>query len=301
MTDILIKSNDFFNVPTSEVKRITHVESYLKNLKKLPSNALNDLLMAVIYLQVKNYAGAEELITKIVFRDPHYIFFQECNLPKTIWAKERSLIIGSISIALKYIRENLSNPLLSQMLVQYFLAFNNEDLNKELNALKEYDITLDLALKELKGVKEGKSFFHFWYFMVHDITSEKEKFDMAEKYLDPFLIKNHFENVGWIFNTYYPAKTEGRQIITDQVLKIYNQKKTSHETSLWLNLLSIEPLKRELEKNQKDFEKPSFALKRKQYQEMLGKREACAYAFYQLMLLQDEQKHYLDLLRSCSN
>lgn len=301
MTDILINSNDFFNVPENEIKRISHVESYLKELKKLPSNALNDLLMAVIYLQVKNYNGAEELIKRIVFRDPHFIFFQDCNLPKSLWHKEKSTIINSISLALKYIKENLTNPLLSQMLVQYFLAFEQEDLNKELNALKEYDITLDVALKELKGVKEGKSFFHFWYFMVYDRTSEKEKFDMAEKYLDSFLIKNHFENVGWIFNSYYPAKTEGRKIISDQVLKMYNEKKNAHATNLWLNLLSIQPLKRDLEKSLNEFEKPIFALKRKRFVEMLEKKEGCAYAFYQLMLLNDEQRFYLDLLNGCSN
>ncbi|MFZ4712435.1 MAG: hypothetical protein ACOYL6_01870 [Bacteriovoracaceae bacterium] len=203
-----------------------------------------------------------------------------------------------IALMMKYVKEHLKNTMLAEMLIQYYLLYENTFLNKELESLVSFEVNLPNIEEQLKGIKEGKNFFPFWYFLSYPITSEKEKYDLADKYFDSFLIRNYFENVGWVFMSYMPASGELRKSIFEESQKL-KLSKDVWQQDLWAKLLSQEIIKREMEKKHPEVAKPLFNVRRKIYSEILAKKTACSYAFYQLVALGDEQKNYLDLLNSC--
>jgi hypothetical protein len=256
------------------------------------------MLLAVIYLKLDNQNGAEFLIRKSLIRDPQGAFFNQCLISQQQWITHQLEISRGISQMLGYIKLNLKNKLLSEMFIRYFMFYSNPVLNKIIAPLSEMDVSKTYVETELKGVKEGKAFFPFWFFLLFDQISENEKYELANKYFDPFLIRNYFENVGWVLEYYFPLGTDLRKNIFVSVNSLSKQK-TGKSLNLWLRLLNQKTIKAELEKEDPEIAKPLFNIQRKTYSELLKSKQACSYSFYYLMKLGDEQKLYLDELNSC--
>jgi hypothetical protein len=127
---------------------------------------------------------------------------------------------------------------------------------------------------------------------------ENEKYDLANKYFDPFLIRNYFENVGWVLEYYFPLGEDLRKTIFSSAESLSKQK-SAKSLNLWLRLLNQKTIKSELEKQDAEIAKPLFNIQRKTYSELLKNKQACSYSFYSLLKLGDEQKIYLDQLNSC--
>jgi hypothetical protein len=254
--------------------------------------------MSVIFLKMDNQNGSEFLIKKSLFRDPHYAFTNKCIISQKDWSLNKIEISRGISQMLKFIKLNLKNKLLADMLIRYFMIYSNNELNKVIAPLSELDISKSSIENELKGVKEGKSFFPFWFLLLLDSTTENERFDLANKYFDPFLIRNYFENVGWVLEYYFPIGEDLRKSIFQSVKALSTQQSTRAQI-LWIRLLGQKIIKTELEKNNLEISKPLFNIERKTFSDLLRNKQACSYSFYHLMKLGDEQKVYLDELNSC--
>jgi hypothetical protein len=296
--EILITPETILKDQKDKLNQLVYLENYSKALSSENDNILSELLMSVIFLKMDNQNGAEFLIKKSLFRDPHYAFINQCIISQKDWSLNKIEISRGVSKMLNFIKLNLKNKLLAEMLIRYFMIYSNNELNKVISPLSEFDISKNNIENELKGVKEGKSFFPFWFLLLMETTSENERFDLANKYFDPFLIRNYFENVGWVLEYYFPVGEDLRKSIFASVKAISKQKSTKAQI-LWIRLLSQKIIKSELEKNDQEIAKPLFNIERKTFSEMLKNKQACSYSFYHLIKLGDEQKVYLDELNSC--
>jgi hypothetical protein len=296
--DILTHPESLLKEQKNKLSQLVNLETYSKGLAKNPENILSELLMAVIYLKMENQNGAEFLIRKSLFRDPQSALLNQCIISQKKWSTNQKEISQGISQMLSYIKLNLKNKLLAEMLIRYFMLYSNVSINKAIAPLSEMDTSKSNIEKELKGVKEGKAFFPFWFFLLFDQISENEKYDLANKYFDPFLIRNYFENVGWVLEYYFPLGEDLRKTIFSSAESLSKQK-SAKSLNLWLRLLNQKTIKSELEKQDAEIAKPLFNIQRKTYSELLKNKQACSYSFYSLLKLGDEQKIYLDQLNSC--